>query len=158
MFVWKLLILSTRCTHFCTLGFQSENQTFAPLESNRKPWKALLASVLLTKHTAPEKKPSDRSNATRPGEVEERRCTGHAYNKSLRCEECARVVQIALRSASTNKNCILCDSKRWSFAQKRTRHIIRPLLKWIYMCSTQIRLILWSQKIKWFGWRTSKIL
>ena len=40
-----------------------------------KPWKALLASVLRTKHTAPEKKPSDRSNAARPGEVEKRRCT-----------------------------------------------------------------------------------
>ena len=41
-----------------------------------KPWKALLASVLRTKHTAPEKKPSDRSNAARPGEVEKKHfCT-----------------------------------------------------------------------------------
>ena len=43
-----------------------------------KPWKALLASVLRTKHTAPEKKPPDRSKAARPGGVEKRRCTRHA--------------------------------------------------------------------------------
>ena len=43
-----------------------------------KPLKALLASVLWTKHTAQEKKLSDRINAARPGEVEKRRCTGHA--------------------------------------------------------------------------------
>ena len=38
----------------------------------------LLASVLRTKLTAPEKKPSDRSNAARPDEVEKIRCTGYA--------------------------------------------------------------------------------
>ena len=32
----------------------------------RKPRKALLASVIRKKHTAPEKKPADRSNAARP--------------------------------------------------------------------------------------------
>ena len=40
-----------------------------------KPWKALLASVLWTKHIAPKKKPSDHNNAARPREVAKRRCT-----------------------------------------------------------------------------------
>ena len=43
-----------------------------------KPRKALLASVLRTKLTAPETKPSGRSEAARPRGVAKRRCTMHA--------------------------------------------------------------------------------
>ena len=59
----KLSTRSTKFTHAWTF------------ESNRKPWKTLLASVLRTKHTAPEKKPSDRSNAAMPRVVVKSRCT-----------------------------------------------------------------------------------
>ena len=111
MLVWKLL---TRSTNFCTFGIQ--------LKNIENPWKALRASVLLTKHTAPEKKPSDRSNATRPGEVEKRMCTrarcsirasresADSKDKAffvLWCEACARVVHIALCAGSTSRYCNL---------------------------------------------------
>ena len=64
-------------------------ETFVPFDSNlnkllhlgtpiRKPRKTLLASVLRTKLTAPERKPSDRSKAAWPGGVAKRKCTRHA--------------------------------------------------------------------------------
>ena len=37
--------------------------TFAPFSSKLETMKSLLASIILAKNTAPEKKPSDRSNA-----------------------------------------------------------------------------------------------
>ena len=84
--------------------------------SIEEPGKAFLESVPRTKHTAREKKPSDRGNAARPGEVEKRRCTGHAAltvrggTAIQNIEACnarhgARVVEKALCSASTSKNC-----------------------------------------------------
>ena len=58
---------STRFIQFYTLGLQSKNQ------ENK-----LLASVLRTKHTAPETKPSGRSEAARPRGIAKRKCTMHA--------------------------------------------------------------------------------
>ena len=78
----------TRFIHFCNASNSEFSQistnifvflhTSAPWTPIWKPRKALLASVLRTKLTAPKTKPSGRSEAARPRGVAKRRCTMHA--------------------------------------------------------------------------------
>ena len=79
-----------------------------------KPKKALLASVLRTKLTAPETKPSGRSEAARSSgkKVHNARCSDSASrgcteskNRCLWCEACVQMVHQALCSARMNNNC-----------------------------------------------------
>ena len=87
-----------------------------------KPRKTLMASVIRTKHTAPEKKPADRSNAARPGGSREEKvpkalCSENASNncaeskdKRLWCEaKCSHPTDLSLICSASKKNRIATE-------------------------------------------------
>ena len=82
-----------------------------------KPRKTLLASVLRTKLTAPETKPSGRSEAARPRGVAKRRCTMHA----------ALTVRVG---AALSQKIYACDAKhvpRWCNKHSALQEWIRTV-------------------------------